>query len=661
MQKSIVALRSIALSAGSFLATVIATLIVISALAACAGSSFNGGSTTAATKKTGKKTMRAFTSEDEMKAYFRQLIEEQKRLARMRAAESNPPPPSPTSTANLSAAKSADSKAGAAQESESITNTQHAGVDEGGIVKLHGDHLVVLRRGRLFTVAIGDGALKPISTVDAFGPDIDPRYTWYDEMLVSEDTVVVIGYSYERGGTEVGLFNIDRTGNLSYRSTYHLRSNDYYSSRNYASRLIGNRLIFYSPLYMNPYATDPVAQFPAVRKWHKGATPGEFQRIVAATHVYRPEGQLNPSTGLALHTVTTCDLSNGDFKCDATAVLGPPGRVFYVSPESVYVWTTEWSYYGPHSTEKSMVYRMPLDGSGPSALRVSGSPVDQFSFLEDENKHLNVLIRSNGSGDDMWSAERTAGDVALLRVPLSSFNDGTDSASSWDYHSLPKPRGYTFQNRFVGDYVLYGTGSGWGAPENKKQSNLFAVHFADGEVSDLKVNHGVDRIEALGSNAIVVGTDGSDLHFSAIRLGDAPEVADEYIRKGASQGELRSQGFFYKPDGAESGVLGLPISIPGRAGYRQLFEDSAAILFLRNDGLHFQELGELNAQSEKAVDDGCRASCVDWYGNSRPLFFRGRIIAMLGYELVEGKLEDGRVQELRRVNYSPQELKITQR
>ena len=59
---------------------------------------------------------------------------------------------------------------------ESVTNVQHAGVDEGGIVKLHGDHLVVLRRGRLFTVAIGDDALKPISAVDAFGPDIDPRH-----------------------------------------------------------------------------------------------------------------------------------------------------------------------------------------------------------------------------------------------------------------------------------------------------------------------------------------------------------------------------------------------------------------------------------------------------------------------------------------------------
>src|SRR6185369_9469613 len=215
------------------------------------------------------------------------------------------------------AAASSDAKASsglAKGADESVTNTQHAGVDEGGIVKLHGDHLVVLRRGRLFTVAIGDNSLKPISSVDAFGPDIDPRYTWYDEMLVSADTVAVIGYSYERGGTEVGLFRIDRAGNLAYRSTYHLRSNDYYSSRNYASRLIGSKLIFYTPLYLNPYASDPFATFPAVRKWHKGATPAEFQRIVSSTRVYVPESKLTASSGMALHTVTVCDLANDNFK-----------------------------------------------------------------------------------------------------------------------------------------------------------------------------------------------------------------------------------------------------------------------------------------------------------------------------------------------------------
>ena len=646
-----------------FIFAAIAAGVLITALAACAGRPVSSAPAPPIPwNKDAKKTMRSFGSEEELKSYFRKLVEERKKEMAGRRREANANPPSPMgleqAASNSSAAK-ADS--GLAAKDESITNTQHTGVDEGDIVKLHGDHLVVLRRGRLFTVAIGSGALKPISMADAFGPEIDPRYTWYDEMLVSEDTVAVIGYSYERGGTEVGLFRINSAGNLTYRSTYHLRSNDYYSSRNYASRLIGSKLIFYTPLYLSPESENPFAQFPAVRKWHKGATPGEFQQIVSATHVYRPERALSTTGGLALHTVTVCDLAQEDLKCEGTAVLGAPGRVFYVSPDSVYVWTTDWTRYGEKNAERSLLYRMPLDGSSPSAIGVTGSPVDQFSFLQSEDKHLNVLVRSHSTGDGMWSAEGAAGDVALMRISLANFNDGSNSTSSWDYHGLPKPSGYTFQNRFVGDYLLYGTGSGWGAPEKKSQANLFAVRWADGDLSRLSIAHGVDRIEALGSDAVVVGTDGKDLHFTSVRLGESPEVADDYIRKGASQGELRSHGFFYKPDGANSGVLGLPISRPGRAGYRHLFEDSAAILFLRNDGLHFEEIGELGAQSEKATDDACRASCVDWYGNARPLFIRGRMFALLGYEIVEGNVADGRMNETRRISYAPQQIRITRR
>src|SRR5882724_542972 len=653
--------RTFALSATSFTFSAIATVFVLSLLAGYFGTAVSSAHRSGAFARKGpaKKTMTAFGSDEELRNYFRQLVEEAKRAqARVRREANASPPPAPgLAQAATSAAKSGE---GYAAKDDSITNTQHAGVDEGGIVKLHGDHLVVLRRGRLFTVAVGDGALKPISAVDAFGPDIDPRGTWYDEMLVSADTIVVVGYSYKRGGTEVGLFNIDRAGNLSYRSTYHLRSNDYYSSRNYASRLIGSKLIFYTPLYLSPYSADPFAQFPAVRKWHKGATVAEFQRIVSATHIYRPERQLNATYGLALHTVTVCDLAQGDFKCDATAVLGPAGRVFYVSPDSVYVWTSDWPWNGRQSKQSSTLYRMPLDGSSPSAIGVSGSPVDQFSFLESEDKHLNVLVRSGADGDGMWGAEVATGDVAMLRLPLSSFNDGSQSASSWSYHPLPKPAGYTFQNRFVGNYLLYGTGSGWGAPQ-KNQASLYAVRWTDGETTELSLKHGVDRIEALGSDAIVVGTDGKDLHFTSVRLGNSPEVADEFVRKDASQGELRSQGFFYKPDDADSGVLGLPISVPGRSGYQHLFQGSAAILFLRNQSLHFEELGELGADSDKAIDDGCRASCVDWYGNSRPLFVRGRVLALLGYEIVEGTFKDGRMQETRRINYAPQRTQITSR
>ena len=103
----------------------------------------------------------------------------------------------------------------------------------------------------------------------------------------------------------------------------------------------------------------------------------------------------------ALHTVTVCDLANGGFDCQATSVVGPPGHVFYVSPDSVYVWASTW---GRNEQTRSIVFRMPLDGSGPSALRASGSRIDQFSFLQSEDEYLNVLVQSNGKGDGMWRA-----------------------------------------------------------------------------------------------------------------------------------------------------------------------------------------------------------------------------------------------------------------
>ena len=597
-----------------------------------------------------KKTMRAFKSEQELTRYFRELAAKQRRIA-LREAQANT-----VAGVAASADVAMKSAAPAAADAESVTNVQHAGVDEGGIVKVRGNHLVVLRRGRLFTLAIGDDALKPISAVDAFGPEIDPQGTWYDEMLVSGNTVVVIGYSYQRGGTEVGLFEINNDGLLSYRSTYHLRSNDYYSSRNYASRLIGNKLIFYTPLYFYRGFENPFDSFPAVRKWHKGAHANEFRRIVSANQIYRPEAEFDVDYGMAMHTVTVCDLANSGFDCQATSVLGPAGRVFYVSPDSVYVWASSWGHEG---RSKPLVFRMPLDGSGPSALRVSGSPVDQFSFLQSDDQHLNVLVRSDAKGDGMWAAEVAEGDVALMRIPIMSFSDGSESVPASSYRRLKKPEGYTFQNRFVSDYLMYGTGSGWGRPQQKDQSNVFIVNWRGGNSHQLTLPHGVDRIEQMGSDAVIVGTDGKDLHFSSVKLSSWPEVISRYTRKGASQGELRSHGFFYKPENDNSGTLGLPISVPGRAGYKHLFENSAAILFLRNDSLHFREVGELGSEPEKAVDDKCRASCVDWYGNARPLFLRGRVFALLGYEIVEGELNTGRMRELRRINFAPVKQQIT--
>jgi hypothetical protein len=540
----------------------------------------------------------------------------------------------------------------ASAAAESVTNVQHAGVDEGGIVKLAGDHLVILRRGRLFTVRIGDGALQPVAAVDAYGPGIDPSNTWYDELLVVGSTAVVIGYSYARGGTEIGLFDIASDGRIAYRATYHLRSNDYYSSRNYASRLIGNTLVFYTPLYLDPHAADPLSALPALRKWRAGAKAEDFRRIAPATRIYRTDDPLDPHDALALHSVTACDLAAAEFDCRSTAVLGPAGRVFYVSPQAVYVWATPWGP-GSQRPSASSLFRLPLDGGAPQALKVAGSPIDQFSFLEDARGHLNVLVRSEGRGDAMWAAEHGAGELALLRVPLAAFSDGRTAAPARAYRALPTPRDGALVNRFVGDYLLYGVGSGWRQPRPGMRSDLYAVRYADfGGAFTLPLAHGIDRIEALGAHALAVGSDGNDLHFTSVRLAARPSVAGSYVRADAAQGETRSHGFFYRADAEDAGVLGLPVIGGGRRAARQLRRTSAAVVFVRNDALALSELGALHAAAADR-DDGCKASCVDWYGNARPLFVRGRVFALLGYEIVEGALAERRIVEVRRIGFAP--------
>lgn len=554
-----------------------------------------------------------------------------------------------------------ESRAGSAakgKKSDSITNNQNANVDEGDIVKLHGEHLVVLRRGRLFSVALGQAGAAPSSMIDAYGAGIDPGGTWYDEMLIEGDTVVVIGFSYARGGTEIGLFHIDANGRLSYRSTHHLRSNDYYSSRNYASRIVDGHLVFYTPTYLTAHDDSRTERWPAVRRWRTGAQPTDFSRTLRSNRLYHLEDELPPSSQTALHTVTSCDLRSAQLTCDSVGMMGPPGRVFYVSDSNVYVWMREWSNFEGTGHPPGILAKIPLSTSQKlTAIRVTGMPTDQFSF-DESGGFLNVLVRSESNGDAMFASETTAGRAALMRVPLGLFSEGVPAAAKSRYRRVPAPDGGTIQNRFVGSWLLYGAGNGYWH-DKPGMGRLYATRVASPEdPTRVDLEQGVDRIEPLGDNAVVVGSRGSDLVFSPIELAQSGVHARrDYIRRNAAQGELRSHGFFYKDlsskAGPSQGMIGLPIRGAAARGSRYLTEGSASVLFLQENGLELRELGSLEASAIRTVNDGCRASCVDWYGNARPIFVGNRLFALMGYELVEGQVARSRLVERRRLDFTP--------
>jgi hypothetical protein len=82
------------------------------------------------------------------------------------------------------------------------------------------------------------------------------------------------------------------------------------------------------------------------------------------------------------------------------------------------------------------------------------------------------------------------------------------------------------------------------------------------------------------------------------------------------------------------------------------------VLFLRNQSLRLSELGALDSRPSTGADDACRASCVDWYGNSRPIFVGNRVFALMGYEIVEGAVNGTRLAETRRISFSPMSVSL---
>lgn len=595
----------------------------------------------------------SFASDAELRRF---LEERRKRQSVQRSTQDAAGPPPPAAPMAQSAEIAVT---GSRVANPSITNTQEAGVDEGGIVKIIGDTMVVLRRGRIFTVSTAGGRLRPIDWINAYPPGVSGSGDWYDEMLVSGNRIIVVGYSYARGGTEINRFRMTPDGRLRFEDAYHLRSNDYYSSRNYASRLIGNRLVYYTPLYLR-WDDDPFESFPAVRRWSGQAGEVDFRRVVDARDVFIvPEMRDNPEAPIdTLHSVFDCDLTAPVLDCEATAVLGPASRNFYVSANGVYLWVSDaWNWRArERGGVRSFVYRLPFGREHPSAITARGSPTDQFSFRED-NRHglLDVLVRSDGGGDAMWTPEVSEGDVALLSIPIRWFGDGSREVPLNRYRPLPSPseRSWNFQNRFVGNHILYGSGEiGRG-----QFSTLVAAALRGGPVAELRLPHAVERLDLLGEDGVVIGNDPrGGLHFTAIDLRQPlARVGNSFMMPDAAQGESRSHGFFYRADSADGsdGILGLPIARSVDPGFHRFFGSAASMLFLERDQRRFRMAGELGSNYRTAVDDGCVASCVDWYGNARPIFLGGRIFALLGYELVEGRMTGGGIHEIDRVSFAP--------
>lgn len=551
-----------------------------------------------------------------------------------------------------------------------ITNNQEIGVDEGDIVKLWNDTLIILRRGRLFTVDIADGALSPVDSIEAYPPGVDAEDDWYDEMLVTDGWVVVVGFSYERDTTEINRFRLDRRGRLTFVDSHRLTADDYYSNRNYASRLIGEQLVIYSPMTVEE-GDDPLASVPRLSRW---TSSGRVQArpLLEASEVQRSPSLIDgqPAAVEAVHTVINCDMTARLFACDATAVIGPQWRRFYVSANAAYLWLSQtvWDAEDEPVAEGSALYRIGFDGSPLLVSGAVGFPQDQLGFAEDADRGLlRVLVLANVRDARDWGLREDQLAPALLTLPLSRFETDLQPARMEDYRILPNlPLNVSrWQIRMSETHAIYGY-SGDAPNSDSHATTIYAVPFDGGPFSSWLVAGEIERIELMGRDALAVARTSEGVAFHTINMFDdrprdrwddhPPAISDTFVLENAYGAETRSHAFYYQPlsesaDG-EFGVLGLPVMQEAEED-NDLYYRAADMAFLRRGNDQLALLGMLESRPEAVEDDGCVASCIDWYGDARPIFIGDRIFALLGYELVEGRPEGRAIREINRVSFAP--------
>ena len=639
---------------------------ILAALTACGSASGSGdtGDRALLEEKEGPK-LRRFASAREFERFVRS-VQERAAVAQKTLAFDAAPGIVPAEPV-MNEATAVD----AATTNPEITNNQTIGVDEGGIVKQVGRHLVVLQDGRLFSIDLGREAGAPLRLSDR--ADVyrsrEKAAEWYDEMLVRGDRILVAAYSYSERATEITVFRIDSAGRLTREGRFLLSSDDYYSTDNYATRLVGDNLVFYAPYAIDGYGSASF-QWPRLRRADGDGEAGRGEDLLGPTDIYAPAGEVDWPV---IHAVSICPLADA-LDCRTTAFVGPWSREFFVSPTDAFLWLgapdgLPWSVDYANLRRRgcpegqaaggldqsALVYRLPLDGGLVGAVAVDGVPTDQFAFDSREGRFRALLGRSEAGCRAYDSSQQ----LALLDLPLSAFGTRLRRAADRAYTPLPAIEGGQLENRFLGDWLVYGGRTDWSSePAEGRQptrSALFAVPLAQpGQPVKLDLPHNALRIERAGSDAVVTGyRDRSGLSLSYVALGAQPHLAATTTLPRRFESENRSHAFNAWMRGDGSGLIGLPTT-------ERIWRSDRGWSDSENSELSFIAIGpdkklaaagELGLEARKPAQGySCEVSCVDWYGNSRPIFTGGRIFALMGTELVEGRLADGQIAELARVD-----------
>ncbi len=544
-------------------------------------------------------------------------------------------------------------------------------VEEGDIIKQIDHYLLILQDGRIFVIDMNAGGLarrpgRELRLTDRMNvyryvDRNSARDTWYDEMLVSGDRILVTGYSYDAQASELAVFRLDRrTGRLRREGVFRIASNDYYSTTGYATRLIGDNLVVYTPFRIGDMDDEDVT-WPLVRPWRteddarerawlerrgrdfrtpREPLPDNGPPLLRGAEIYRPVERIDEPV---VHAVSVCPLAGagrGVLVCRSTAVVAPMVREYYVTADHTYLWTGNEGGYCRDEENRpvpttadarsALVYRVPLTGAGPEMIAARGAPPDQFAMQADD-RNLYALVRLERAGCRTGYSDPAH--LAFVTIPQTGFSRTRAELPQAAFAALPGTPTHQVAARFTERYLVYGGLSGYrrGLPDPNEfyRYDRLGIHPEDDWTArrfvgmraspavvvpiahperplTLATGHTVIRADRLGDDIILTGyRDRDGLSVTLIDLDRAPRIASSIQLPGRYESEGRSHAFNSRLDPDGTSLMGLPTVPRVEDSDRQVWRSRASDLsFLTADARgRLRPAGELLRRFDYVDED----------------------------------------------------------
>lgn len=510
-----------------------------------------------------------------------------------------------------------------------------------------GNELFVLRGGRVARIDLSGAAPQVTASWSARITDLGWRNEWQDEIAATGRFLATVDHGPTRAFPTIRTYTAHADGRVHPRDTVLLAGGPPAGLFNVASRLLGSRLLVYATEAITEQ-TEAARPLEALLAANVDGYP-DGDRVSNARvrrWLYNAAAVVDSLAVAEVHSLVDCDIAAPQLTCTTKSILAPPTRSYTFGDSALYIATrrgVEWPDSSQASVvDESVLLRVPYDSAAPTAVVVTGCPVDRFAIHEQGGTLTSVQVPV---APDTVQYRQCVGQRATgsPEAPARLLTVGSRSVE----RPLGIPGDSLAHTQYVGRYVVlvsaqaaYGTADG-----TTGEGSVLIAHLDSPREWRLPVSHTVSRVVPLGEHALLFGASSNGVAATLVHLAAEPYVRQQLTLAGA--GEEWGGGVATVSHGGVSPLaydrVAFTLGVPTVAvADGETDTDSAAwLLELRDGALH--ELGVLRARWLDGDEE--EYTGVHRMGANQVVFLNDRVFVVFDETLVAGVLSAGRVVE----------------